>query len=104
VGIVGKQFIIDTARNGVPVRAKWGNWCNIKSAGLGARPAAAPAPLVDAYFWIKPPGESDGVADSTQPRFDPSCTSSDSASGAPQAGQWFESYFRDLIKNAHPAL
>jgi cellulose 1,4-beta-cellobiosidase len=103
-GIVGKQFIIDTARNGRAVRGSWGNWCNIKGAGLGERPQAAPSRLVDAYFWIKPPGESDGVADPHQARFDPACASSDSAPNAPQAGQWFESYFRELVKNANPAL
>jgi cellulose 1,4-beta-cellobiosidase len=103
-GIVGKQFIIDTARNGRAVRTTWGNWCNIKGAGLGERPQAAPARLVDAYFWIKPPGESDGVADASQGHFDPACASSDSAPNAPEAGHWFASYFRELVKNANPAL
>ena len=103
-GIVGKQFIIDTSRNGRPVRSSWGNWCNIKNAGLGERPQASPANLVDAYFWIKPPGESDGVSDAKQPRFDPACVSADSAANAPQGGQWFEPYFRDLVRNANPAL
>jgi len=101
-GITGKQFIIDTARNGRPVRSSWGNWCNIKNAGIGERPQASPANLIDAYFWIKPPGESDGVSDSKQPRFDTACSSADSAPGAPQAGQWFETYFRELVQNANP--
>lgn len=104
VGIINKTFIIDTARNGRPVRSSWGNWCNIKHAGLGERPQAAPTPLVDAYYWVKPPGESDGVADPTQPRFDASCQSPDSAMDAPQAGQWFEPYFLELVSNASPAL
>ena len=103
-GIAGKQFIIDTARNGRAVRSSWGNWCNIKGAGLGERPQAGPARGVDAYFWIKPPGESDGVSDPKQPRYDASCSSQDSSPNAPQAGQWFESYFVDLVKNASPAL
>ncbi|HEY6475405.1 MAG TPA: glycoside hydrolase family 6 protein, partial [Polyangia bacterium] len=47
VGITGKAFVIDTGRNGVPnVRTAPGNWCNIKGAGLGERPQAAPAPNV----------------------------------------------------------
>jgi cellulose 1,4-beta-cellobiosidase len=104
-GIKNKGFLIDTARNGKGgIRRVWGHWCNIKGAGLGERPQASPAPFVDAYFWMKPPGESDGVADSTQPRYDPECGSNESAKGAPQAGQWFESYFLDLVRNATPPL
>uniref|UniRef100_UPI00036463F6 glycoside hydrolase family 6 protein n=1 Tax=Nocardiopsis alkaliphila TaxID=225762 RepID=UPI00036463F6 len=37
-----------------------GNWCNQSGAGLGERPTAAPEPGIDAYVWMKPPGESDG--------------------------------------------
>lgn len=104
-GIRDKGFIIDTSRNGKgQIRRVWGRWCNIKGAGLGERPRVAPEPFIDAYFWIKPPGESDGTSDPTQPRFDPECTSSESASRAPQAGAWFSSYFLDLVKNAVPAL
>ena len=73
-------------------------------AGLGERPRAEPIRGVDAYFWIKPPGESDGISDPTQPRYDGMCANRDAAPGAPQAGQWFESYFVDLVRNALPAL
>jgi cellulose 1,4-beta-cellobiosidase len=106
VGIKRKGFIIDTARNGKGgLRRKWGSWCNVKGAGIGELPRAITddAPL-DAYFWVKPPGESDGVSDPTQPRFDASCRSPDSASGAPQAGEWFPAYFADLVRNAEPPL
>jgi cellulose 1,4-beta-cellobiosidase len=104
-GIRDKGFIIDTARNGKgQIRKVWGHWCNIKGAGLGERPRAAPAPFIDAYFWVKPPGESDGVSDPKAPRFDPECASDDSAPSAPQAGQWFQSYFLDLVRNATPPL
>ena len=104
-GIRNKGFIIDTARNGKgQIRKVWGNWCNIKGAGLGERPRAAPGPFVDAYFWIKVPGESDGTSDPSQPRFDPDCASAESATGAPQAGTWFQSYFLDLVRNATPPL
>ena len=41
-------------------RTHAGNWCNQTGAGLGERPKAAPAAGIDAYVWIKPPGESDG--------------------------------------------
>jgi cellulose 1,4-beta-cellobiosidase len=104
-GVRNKGFIIDTARNGKGgIRKVWGHWCNIKGAGLGERPRAAPAPFIDAYFWIKPPGESDGISDPTQPRFDAECASEESAPGAPQAGVWFQSYFVDLVRNAVPPL
>jgi cellulose 1,4-beta-cellobiosidase len=104
-GITNKGFIIDTARNGrADVRTKWGNWCNIRGAGLGERPRVAPQAPVDAYYWVKPPGESDGVADPKAPRFDPNCQSPDAAPGAPQAGQWVQSYFLDLLQNANPPL
>jgi cellulose 1,4-beta-cellobiosidase len=103
-GISGKKFIIDTARNGKVVRATWGNWCNIKGAGIGPRPQAAPMPLVDAYFWVKPPGESDGTTDAKSARFDNGCASPDSMPNAPEAGQWFGAHFLEMAKNAEPAL
>jgi cellulose 1,4-beta-cellobiosidase len=106
-GITGKAFLIDTSRNGkTGIRTKSGSWCNIKGAGLGERPQANPAPLVDAYFWIKPPGDSDGGGDPAKPGFDKSCgpDAPDSAAGAPHAGSWFPSYFVDLARNANPAL
>ena len=76
VGITGKGFVIDTSRNGrAGIRSKSGHWCNIKGAGLGERPRASPAPNVDAYFWIKVPGESDGTSDPKAPGFDATCAS-----------------------------
>ena len=105
VGITGKAFVIDTGRDGVPnVRTAPGNWCNIKGAGLGERPQAAPAPNVDAYLWIKVPGESDGTADAKAARFDENCVSDDASPGAPEAGLLFEPYLLDLVKNANPPL
>ena len=104
-GVKNKGFIIDTSRNGKGgIRKVWGHWCNIKGAGLGERPRAAPEPFIDAFFWVKPPGESDGISDPSQPRFDAECASSESAPNAPQAGVWFQSYFLDLVRNATPPL
>ena len=104
-GIKGKGFLIDTGRNGTAhVRTSMSNWCNIKGAGLGERPQAAPAPFVDAYVYIKVPGESDGVADPTAKRFDKNCASDDASPGAPQAGEMFDSYLVDLLKKAQPPL
>jgi cellulose 1,4-beta-cellobiosidase len=105
VGITGKHFVIDTSRNGRDgIRTKWGNWCNVKGAGLGERPRASPAPAIDAYYWIKTPGESDGAADPADSHFDEACRSDDAAPGAPPAGKWFASYFVSLAENAQPAL
>ena len=104
-GFKDHGFIIDTSRNGKgQIRAKWGSWCNVKGAGLGERPRVEPEPGLDAYFWIKPPGESDGVADPSAPRFDEMCAGPDATPSAPQAGQWFESYFLTLVRNANPPL
>ena len=104
-GIKGKGFVIDTSRNGKGgIRKSWGSWCNVKGAGLGERPRAGPMRGIDAYLWIKPPGESDGVSDPTQPRFDGMCAGRDALTDAPQAGKWFDAYFADLVRNATPPL
>jgi hypothetical protein len=43
-----------------------GLWCNFSGAGIGAPPQAAPAGYaashLDAFVWVKPPGESDGAS------------------------------------------
>ena len=104
-GISGKGFVIDTSRNGKSeIRSTPGNWCNVKGAGLGERPKAAPAPLIDAYLWIKTPGESDGTTDRKAARFDENCVSDDAMPGAPEAGELFAPYLIDLAKNAAPPL
>ncbi len=104
-GITGKGFIVDTSRDGKAyIRSSNGSWCNVKGAGLGERPQAAPAPLVDAYLYVKPPGESDGTADAKATRFDQNCASDDASPGAPEAGKMFEPYLIDLLKNATPPL
>lgn len=104
-GFKDHGFLIDTSRNGKGgIRSNWGDWCNVHGAGLGERPRAAPAPGIDAYYWVKPPGESDGSSDPSGPRFDPMCAGPNAAKGAPQAGKWFESYFMDLVHNAKPPL
>ncbi|HLK37858.1 MAG TPA: glycoside hydrolase family 6 protein [Polyangiaceae bacterium] len=107
LGIAGKGFVIDTARNGrAGIRTKSASWCNIKGAGLGARPQASPAPGIDAYWWVKPPGDSDGGSDPNGPGFDDACgpAAADSAQGAPPAGQWFVPYFLQLVENADPPV
>lgn len=104
-GLANVAWLIDTGRNGVGgIRHQWGYWCNNRGAGLGERPAAAPAPGIDAYYWVKPPGESDGTSDPTAPLYDLDCGKEDAAKPAPDAGQWFHSYFVDVVKNANPPL
>jgi hypothetical protein len=65
---------------------------------------AAPAPLVDAYLYLKVPGESDGTSDPKARRFDEKCGGDDAKPGAPQAGLMFDAYLIDLLKNAQPPL
>jgi cellulose 1,4-beta-cellobiosidase len=104
-GFTNHGILIDTSRNGKGgIRKKWGDWCNIRGAGLGERPRANPEPGIDAYFWVKTPGESDGSSDPKGPRFDEMCARPGAAKNAPQAGEWFEAYFMDLVRNANPAL
>lgn len=77
----GKHFIIDTGRNGLGATPD-NQWCNPSGRALGVSPSANTAnPLVDAYLWIKPPGESDGACN-----------------GAPDAGKWWPEYALDLAK------
>ncbi|WP_035697602.1 glycoside hydrolase family 6 protein, partial [Glycomyces tenuis] len=55
---------VDESR--IDQRIQKGNWCNQAGAGLGERPQASPDPeypTIDAYVWIKPPGESDGASE-----------------------------------------
>jgi cellulose 1,4-beta-cellobiosidase len=104
-GIHASHFVIDTSRNGQgAARTRWGIWCNARGAGLGERPRASPAPGIDAYFWVKPPGESDGTSDPAAPRYDGACGSAESAPDAPQAGELFPVYLAQLVALARPPL
>lgn len=77
----GKHFVIDTSRNG---NGSNGQWCNPSGRALGTAPTANTGnSLVDAYFWIKKPGDSDG-----------------SCNGAPSAGVWMSEYALELARNA----
>ncbi|MFH9421088.1 glycoside hydrolase family 6 protein [Streptomyces sp. NPDC017529] len=83
----GKHFVIDTSRNGngpAPGGDDPENWCNPRGRALGATPTTRTGdPLVDAYLWIKRPGESDGTC-----------------KGGPKAGEWWPSYALELARNA----
>jgi endoglucanase len=106
------HFVIDTSRNGL---GPWSfpstyandavaqDWCNPPGRGLGPRPAAAPVPsnpLVDAYLWVKIPGESDGQCTrGTAGPSDPEWGVTD-----PAAGEWFPQQALELARLANPPL
>ncbi|WP_043227939.1 glycoside hydrolase family 6 protein [Streptomyces sp. NRRL F-5193] len=118
----GALTSVDTYVNGgrYDRRIHLGNWCNQSGAGLGERPQAAPAAGIDAYVWMKPPGESDGASKEIpnnegkgfdrmcDPTYTGNARNGNSMSGslpdAPISGQWFSAQFQELMKNAHPAL
>ncbi len=54
----GKHFVIDTSRNG---NGPGDRWCNPEGRALGTPSRGFASGLVDAYLWIKPPGDSDGA-------------------------------------------
>ena len=103
-------------------RTHRGNWCNQSGSGIGARPGSTPVAgsHLDAYVWIKPPGESDGTSDSRQTTpdpegklYDPNCDPARTGAGgtptgalanSPSAGSWFPAAFSMLVSNAYPAL
>ena len=135
------HFLIDTSRNGqgtlnaniyanppynqptsVVQTLTNGSWCNPPARGLGTHPTASTGvSLLDAYLWVKTPGQSDGTCDAaggarawdytiyTQPGwptdaagqavFDPLWGLDD-----PAAGGWFPQQALDLAKRANPPL
>ncbi|KAI0345296.1 cellobiohydrolase II [Trametopsis cervina] len=99
-------FIVDQGRSGQQnLRQQWGDWCNIKNAGFGTRPTTnTGSPLIDSIVWIKPGGECDGTSNSSSPRYDSTCSLSDAAQPAPEAGTWFQDYFSTLVSRANPPL
>lgn len=73
--IGGKHFVIDTSRNGRNSSTA-GNWCNPPGQLVGTAPTTNTGnSLVDAFLWIKTPGESDGTCN-----------------GGPPAGNWWAEY------------
>ncbi|MET8086853.1 glycoside hydrolase family 6 protein [Micromonospora sp. NPDC005194] len=118
----GATTSVDTYVNGgrIDRRAHAGNWCNQAGAGLGERPRANPATGIDAYVWVKPPGESDGsskeIPNNEGKGFDRMCDptyggnarNGNSPTGAlpdaPISGAWFSAQFQELMRNAYPAL
>jgi cellulose 1,4-beta-cellobiosidase len=108
------NVIIDTGRNGVPdMRTDCSNWCNPRNAGAGlASTSETEHAGVDAFFWLKTPGESDGCTQklpsgSSCVRYDSMCGSADSIGSqsseprSPEAGKWFDYAVKQLAANAH---
>ncbi len=135
------HFVVDTSRNGqgtlhagvyaaVPYQQPAsvvqtianGSWCNPPSGGLGTRSTAdTGVPLLDAYLWVKTPGQSDGTCDAAggarawdyaaytqrgwpadataQSLFDPLWGLND-----PGAGAWFPQQALQLARQANPPL
>ena len=133
------HFLVDTGRNGrgrldvtvyaaapydqapdVIAKLRLGDWCNPPGAAIGLRPTVSTNnPLIDAYLWIKGPGESDGPCDiaggprawdyskynpwglsgDAQKHFDPLWGMVD-----PEAGEWFPEQALQLARGANPSL
>ena len=103
------HFVIDTSRNGQgpwqpPAYPDPQDWCNPPDRGLGLRPTAdTNHPLVDAYLWVKIPGESDGECTRG---LGPAGETVDPEWGLidPPAGAWFPEMALELAQNANPPL
>lgn len=81
----GKPFVVDTSRNGNgPYTEGEDPWCNPPGRALGEAPTTRTGDdLVDAYAWVKRPGESDGTC-----------------RGGPPAGQWWPEYALALARGS----
>lgn len=80
----GKKYIIDTSRNGSGPDKNL-TWCNPSGRALGQAPSLNNSPnhkALDAFLWIKFPGESDGTCN-----------------GGPNAGLWWLEYALNLAKS-----
>ena len=138
-------FLTDTSRNGwggasrptaaspstdvntfvnaskIDTRPHRGLWCNQSGAGLGllpqATPSGFPASHIDAYVWVKPPGDSDGssslIPNNEGKGFDRFCDPtfvtplgvlSNALPNAPLSGHWFHTQFVQLVQNAFPPI
>ena len=103
------HFVIDTSRNGQgpwtpPADHPAGDpqdWCNPPDRGLGIRPTLDTGnSLIDAFLWIKIPGESDGGCT----RWGPGPEDPVRGMIDPAAGVWFPEMALELVTNAVPAL
>ncbi|MBX4191955.1 glycoside hydrolase family 6 protein [Candidatus Parcubacteria bacterium] len=78
----GAHYIVDTSRNG---NGSSGEWCNPSGRAIGKSPTFSTGNAsIDAYLWLKTPGESDG-----------------NCNGGPNAGTWWPDYALSLVNNSH---
>lgn len=79
--LVGNRpFIVDTSRNGF---GSSGEACNARGRALGIPPTTDTRhPLIDAYLWLKTPGESDGECND-----------------GPPEGEWWPKVALELVRN-----
>jgi endoglucanase len=79
----GSHFVIDSSRNGLGANGK-NEWCNPAGRALGRAPTTQTGnALVDAFLWVKRPGESDGECN-----------------GGPRAGEFWAEYAIGLAQRA----
>jgi cellulose 1,4-beta-cellobiosidase len=140
-------FLIDTSRNGwggplrptaaststvlntfvdatkIDERDDMGQWCNQENQGIGSLPTVNPGYFsnLQAYVWVKPPGESDGTYPgavyngTTETGGDPNCNPTNtntlangmvinSIPNAPPAGTFWITEFLQDVQNAYPAI
>ena len=80
----GAHFVVDTSRNGsgpAPDAGDGLSWCNPTGVRVGRTPSTLTGErLVDAWLWVKRPGESDGAC----------------RPGEPAAGEWWPEYALSL--------
>jgi endoglucanase len=84
----GAHFVVDTSRNGNGATLKddpgGPKWCNPPGRAIGHSPTTSTGQRkVDAYLWVKTPGQSDGPC----------------RAGAPPAGHWWPEYALALVRN-----
>jgi cellulose 1,4-beta-cellobiosidase len=141
-------FLIDTSRNGwggpnrptaaststvlntfvdaskIDERDDMGQWCNQEGQGIGAFPTVNPGGFANlqAYVWVKPPGESDGdypdgdtnplhPAGGGDENCDPAHSNAlangmvvGSIPNSPPAGAFWITEFLEDVQNAYPAI
>jgi endoglucanase len=85
------RYVVDTSRNGAGPYTGGStvnggpSWCNPPGRALGEAPTLRTGrPRVDAFLWVKRPGESDGAC----------------RAGEPAAGTWWPEYALDLAKRS----
>ncbi|KAI0105872.1 glycoside hydrolase family 6 protein [Daldinia grandis] len=98
--------IMDSSRSGVfGLRYSWDDWCNINGAGFGIQPTAQTGDeRLDAFVWVKHPGESDGASDPAESGYDAFCEKDNAVKPSPSLGLWHQEYFEMLVLNADPSL